>query len=98
MNVVFVIFLMIFSLVLYSTVRKLRASKSNESVPPDFAGHADFSADGSDSGLDPPLPAGGHSCHHHGAGDHGSSHDATGDAGHGFFDGGHGGFDGGGHH
>jgi len=91
MNVLFVIFLMILGFVLYSVVRQLRASKSHEHVSPGLAGNADFGADGTDSGN-------GHTCHHHGSGDHASSHDAGTDAGHGFFDGGHGGFDGGGHH
>jgi hypothetical protein len=97
MNVLFVIFLMIFGIILYSTVRQLRASKSNEAVPAGTAGNAEFGADGGDSAADP-SPSAPHPCHHHGSGEHASSHDGGVGAGHGFFDGGHGGFDGGGHH
>jgi hypothetical protein len=96
MNVLFVIFLMIFGIILYSTVRQLRASKSNEAVPAGTAGHAEFGADGGYPAADP-SPSVGHPCYHHGLGEHASSHDG-GAAGHGFFDGGHGGCDGGGHH
>ncbi len=91
MNVLFVIFLIILGLVLYSVVRQLRASKRNEPITIALADNADFGADGGDSGND-------HTGHHHGSGDHASSHDAGTDAGHASFDGGHGGFDGGGHH
>ena len=91
MNPLFVFFLMIVGLALYSAVRQLRASKSNEPVPSGFAGSADSYAEGGDPLL--------HSkCHHHGSGEHASSHDGGASTGHGFFDGGHGGFDGGGHH
>jgi hypothetical protein len=96
MNVLFVIFLMIFGLVLFTTVRRLRSSNSIEAVPPGFTRSADFGGDSGDSGFDAALQSDGHACHHLGAGEPGSSHNAGSDAGHGFFDGG--GFDGGGHH
>jgi hypothetical protein len=91
-NILSTIFLIIFGLVLFASIRKLYLSKVSE-ADSNSTGAADYIFDGGD--LDPPpLSTGhepGHASHHHN-----SSHDFGGHTGgHDSFDGG---FDGGGHH
>ena len=92
MDVLFVIFLLIFGLVLYASIRTLYLSKGSR-ADANSTGAVDHSFDGGDPAPPPFLthhePV--HASHHHD-----SSHDFGGHAGgHDSFDGG---FDGGGHH